>query len=68
LEDAEIRIEVYSSDGTAEIVAEPVNDLARSERRRFAQFNIPKHLFSSVAGRGGTAQGNVRTAASVVVD
>ena len=39
--DAEIRIEVYSSDGTVEIVVEAVNDLAPSDRRRFALLNIP---------------------------
>src|SRR5271163_426659 len=44
--DAKIRIEVYSSDGTVEIVVEAVNDLAPSDRRRFALLNIPKHLFS----------------------
>ena len=32
-EDAEIRIEVYSSDETVEIVVESVNGLASSDRR-----------------------------------
>jgi hypothetical protein len=39
--DAEIRIEVYSGDETVEIVVEAVNDLASSDRRRFALLNIP---------------------------
>jgi hypothetical protein len=51
LADAEIRIEVYSSDRTVEIVVEAVNDLAPSDRRRFALLNIPKHLFSSRSAR-----------------
>jgi len=44
-EDSEIRIEVYSSDETVEIVVESVNDLVSSDRRRFALLNVPKHLF-----------------------
>ena len=49
-EDAEIRIEIHSSDETVEIVVEAVNDFAPSDRRRFALLNIPKHLFSSALG------------------
>ena len=49
-EDAEIRIEVHSSDETVEIFVEAVNELAPSDRRRFALLNIPKHLFSSALG------------------
>jgi hypothetical protein len=53
-EDAQIRIEVHSSDETVEIFVEAVNELASSDRRRFALLNIPKHLFSSALG--ATAQ------------
>ena len=67
-EDAEIRIEVYSGDETVEIVVEAVNDLAPSDRRRFALLNIPKHLFSSALGDVGAAEGNARPAASIVAD
>lgn len=56
-EDAEIRIEVYSSDETVEIVVEAVNDLASSDRRRFALLNIPKHLFSSALGEAAQRKG-----------
>ena len=56
-EDAEIRIEVYSSDETVEIVVEAVNDLAPSDRRRFALLNIPKHLFSSALGEAAQRKG-----------
>ncbi|MGD0291566.1 MAG: hypothetical protein ABSC63_18215 [Candidatus Binataceae bacterium] len=56
-EDAEIRIEVYSGDETVEIVVEAVNDLATSDRRRFALVNIPKHLFSSALGEAAQRKG-----------
>ena len=56
-EDAEIRIEVYSSDETVEIVVEAVNDLAPSDRCRFALLNIPKHLFSSTLGEAAQRKG-----------
>jgi hypothetical protein len=55
--DAEIRIKVYSSDGTVEIVVEVVNDLAPSDRRRYALLNIPKHLFSSALGEAAQRKG-----------
>jgi hypothetical protein len=56
-EDAEIRIEVYSGDETVEIVVEAVNDLARSDRRRFALLNMPKHLFSLALGEAAQRKG-----------
>lgn len=56
-EDAEIRIEVYSSDDTVEIVVEAVNDLVTSERGRFAILNIPKHFFSSALGEVAQRKG-----------
>ena len=57
VEDAKIRIEVYSSDETVEIVVEVVNDLAPSDRRRFALLNIPRHLFSSALGEAAQRKG-----------
>jgi hypothetical protein len=56
-EDAEIHIEVYSSDETVEIIIEARNDLAPSDRRRFALLNIPKHLFSSALGEAAQREG-----------
>ena len=56
-EDAEIRIEVYSSDETVEIVVEAVSDLALSDRPRFVLLNIPKHLFSSALGEAAQRKG-----------
>jgi hypothetical protein len=58
-EDAEIRIEVYSGDETVEIVVEALNDLAPSDRRRFALLNIPKHLFSSALGEAAQRKGTL---------
>ena len=56
-EDMEIRIGVYSSDETVEIVVEAVNDLAPSHCRRFALLNIPKHLFSAALGEAAQRKG-----------
>jgi hypothetical protein len=56
-EDVEIRIEVYSGDETVEIVVEAVNDLAPSDRHRFALLNIPKHLFSAALGEAAQRKG-----------
>jgi hypothetical protein len=56
-EDAEINIEVYSSDETVEIVIEAANDLATSDRRPFALLDIPKHLFSSALGAAAQRKG-----------
>src|SRR6202049_1464290 len=55
--DAEIRIEVYSSDETVEIVVETVNDLAPSDRRPFLLLNIPKQILSSALGKAGQRKG-----------
>jgi thiamine pyrophosphate-dependent acetolactate synthase large subunit-like protein len=48
---------VYSSDETVEIVIEAANDLATSDRRRFALLNIPKHLFSSALDEAASRKG-----------
>ena len=56
-EDAEIRIEVHSSDETVEILVEAVNKLTASDRRRFALLNVPKHLFSSAIGVAALRKG-----------
>jgi hypothetical protein len=52
-EDAEIRIEVYSSDETVEILAKQ----STTSRRQFALLNIPKHLFSSALGAAALRKG-----------
>ena len=56
-DDAEIRIEVYSSDEIVEIVVGAINDLTPSDRRRFALLNIPKHLFSAALGEAAQRKG-----------
>jgi hypothetical protein len=51
-EDAEIRIEVYSSDETVEILAKQ-----STTSRRQLLLNIPKHLFSSALGAAALQKG-----------
>jgi hypothetical protein len=48
---------VYSIDETVEIVVEAANDLATSDRRRFALLNIPEHLLSSALGEAASRKG-----------
>jgi hypothetical protein len=55
----EIRIGVYSSDETVEIVVEAVNDLAPSDRRQFALLNSPKHLFAAALGEAAQRKGTL---------
>jgi len=50
-EDAEIRIEVYSSDETVEILVEAVNNLSPSDRCQFALLNIPNIFFRRRSAR-----------------
>jgi len=41
-----VRVEIYASDETVEIVVEADSDELPQERRRFALLNIPRSLFS----------------------
>jgi hypothetical protein len=45
-EDSPVRVEIYASDETVEIVMEADSDELPQERRRFALINIPRSLFS----------------------
>jgi hypothetical protein len=54
------RSEVYSGTETVEIVLEAVNDVAPSDRRRFALLNIAKLPFSSVLGEAAQRKGTPR--------
>jgi hypothetical protein len=45
-EDNPVRVEIYASDETVEIVVEADSDELPQERRRFALINIPRSLFS----------------------
>jgi hypothetical protein len=49
--DAPIRVEIHASDETVEIFVEADFDTHPEERRRFALFNIPRHLFSEASGK-----------------
>jgi len=44
--DAPIRVELYTSEETIEIVIEADFETRPEERRRFALLNIPRHMFS----------------------
>ena len=45
-EDSPVRVEIYASDETVEIVVEADSDELPQERRQFALINIPRSLFS----------------------
>ena len=44
--DAPVRVEIYASEETVEILIEADFETHPEERRRFALLNIPRHLFS----------------------
>ena len=44
--DAPVRVQIYASEDTIEIFVEADFEMMPQERRRFALFNIPRHLFS----------------------
>jgi hypothetical protein len=55
--DAPVRVDIHASEETVEIFIEADFHMLPEERRRFAIFNIPRHLFSeatAAAARRGT--------------
>jgi hypothetical protein len=48
--DAPVRVEIYSSEGTVEILIEADVETLPEGRRRFAILNIPRHQFSEATG------------------
>lgn len=54
-EDSPVRVEVYASDETIEILVEADTETQPEERRRFALLNIPRQQFSQGERRGGAA-------------
>jgi hypothetical protein len=48
--DAPVRVEIYHSEETVEILVEADCETLPEERRRFALLNIPLHLFSEATG------------------
>jgi hypothetical protein len=49
-EDSPVRVEVYASDETIEIVVEADIETVPEGRRRFALLNIPRQQFSQATG------------------
>jgi len=49
-EDSPVRVEVYASDETIEILVEADTETQPEERRRFALLNIPRQQFSQATG------------------
>ena len=48
--DAPIRVEIYASEETVEILIEADSETLPEGRRRFALLSIPRHLFSEASG------------------
>jgi hypothetical protein len=48
--DAPVRVEIYHSEETVEILVEADCETLPEERRRFALLNIPLHQFSEATG------------------
>ena len=55
-EDSPVRVEIYASEETIEIVVEADSDELPQERRRFALLNIPRSLFSQAAAETAKRQ------------
>jgi hypothetical protein len=49
--DSSVRVEIYASEETVEILVEADFETYSEEQRRFAIINIPLHLFSEATGR-----------------
>jgi hypothetical protein len=49
-EDSPVRVEVYASDETIEILVEADPETQPEDRRRFALLNIPRQQFSEATG------------------
>jgi hypothetical protein len=50
-EDSPVRVEIYASEETIEIVVEADSDELPQERRRFALLNIPRSLLSQATAK-----------------
>jgi hypothetical protein len=49
-EDAEIAVDVVLGPETVQITVEAINDLAPSDKRRFATLSIPRDAFAAAIG------------------
>jgi hypothetical protein len=61
---APVRVEIYSSEETVEIFIEADFEALPEERRRFALFNIPRHLFSEATAAGARRAAKYRRPSS----
>ena len=60
-EEAEITIEVFAGETTIEIVIEAPNDLAPSDRKRFALLSLPRDQFSAALGQAAQRKNAIKT-------
>jgi hypothetical protein len=58
--DAPVRVEIYSSEETVEILIEADSETLPRGRRRFALLNIPRHLFSEATAAAARRASNPR--------
>jgi hypothetical protein len=58
--DALVRVEIYASEETVEILIEADFDALPEERRHFALLNIPRHLFSEATAAAARRATNPR--------
>jgi hypothetical protein len=56
--DAPVRVEIYASEETIEILIEADSEALPEERRRFAILNIPRHLFSEATAAAARRAAN----------
>jgi hypothetical protein len=49
--DSPVRVQVYASEETLEILVEADFETHAEEKRRFALINFPRHLFSEATGQ-----------------
>jgi hypothetical protein len=62
--DAPVRVEIYASEETIEILIEADSEALPEESRRFAILNIPRHLFSEATAAVARRSANPRPASS----
>jgi hypothetical protein len=58
--DALVRVDIYASEETVEILIEADFDALPEERRHFALLNIPRHLFSEATAAAARRATNPR--------
>ena len=56
--DESVRVEIYASEETVEILIEADFETHPEERRRFALLNLPRHLFSEATAAAARRAAN----------